>query len=68
MKNKQQLLSALRGLLFDWGSDTPAEAVWAFNSLVAWIYDEFQIPRYQFEMEEDGQYANEILFHLEKHL
>jgi hypothetical protein len=34
---------ALDTLCFTWGSDAPAEAVWAFNDLMLWLEKEYNV-------------------------
>jgi hypothetical protein len=40
LKSKDLFLSAIQTLLFSWGGDAPAEAVWTFNELVDWLNEE----------------------------
>jgi hypothetical protein len=43
MKNKEQFLKAMNTLLWSWGSDAPAEAVWAANELLDWYELEYNV-------------------------
>ena len=41
MKNGKLLKTALSTLLHSWGSDTPPEAVWAYNEMIGFINKEY---------------------------
>lgn len=43
MKNKELFLKALSTLCYSWGSDTPVEVVWAFNELLDWYEQEYNV-------------------------
>lgn len=58
MKNKEQLVQAFKTLLHSWGGDTPAEAIWAANEMMAAItgVEENQL---QFTLEEEPHFETE---------
>ena len=43
MKQKELFIEALKGLINNWGSDTPWEVVWGCNDLLAWYEAEYNV-------------------------
>lgn len=43
MKNVESFIATLNGLLWDWGSEAPAEAVWGVNGLLDWVEAEYDV-------------------------
>lgn len=43
MKEKELFIRALNTLFNSWGSDAPAEAIWAANDLLKWYEKEFDV-------------------------
>jgi len=61
MKNKDKFIAALNTLMFSWGSDAPAEAVWAANEMLDWVEAEYNVTIEQ-RFEEDPEEDTELLF------
>jgi hypothetical protein len=64
-QNKQLFIKALKTLLFSWGGDTPAEAVWASNEFLD-FYEKETGQVFSKRFDEDCSNSDEIFDELEK--
>jgi hypothetical protein len=54
MKNKEEFISAISSLFYDWGSDTPDEVFWGCNELLDWYEKEYNVQlNIRFERDDD---------------
>lgn len=58
MNNPKLLVNSLNTLFWSWGSDTPAEAIWAGNELLDWLKEEFGIDTGMYFLEDDVSNQN----------
>lgn len=65
MKNKAYFIKTLEGLINDWGSDTPPEAVWAFNNLLGFAEMEYKVS-FNEQLEEDLSNYDSVMAEVNK--